>query len=100
MAYFAPFIDASGLHIPSYTDVRDDLIARHRQIYGQDIYLGNDAQDYQQLCAFAEKTYDTMLLLQQVYQSFSPSTAMGARLDQIVAINGIRRKPATALLSR
>ena len=64
MAYTAPYIDDAGLHIPTYADIRDDLVEQFKSIYGQDIYLENDSQDYQ-------KTYDTMQLLQIVYNNHS-----------------------------
>ncbi len=95
MAYFAPYIDDSGLHIPSYNDIRDDLIAQFKQIYGQDIYLDNESQDYQMISAFALKTYDTMQLLQIIYNNRSPKTAVGSALDGIVKLNGIKRKAAS-----
>ena len=75
MTYFAPYIDDAGLHIPTYGDIRDDLVAQFKAIYGQDIYLENDSQDYQMISAFALKTYDTMQLLQVVYNNHSPKTA-------------------------
>ena len=95
MAYSAPYIDDTGLHIPTYIDIRDDLIEQFKQIYGQDIYLDNDSQDYQMISAFALKTYDTMLLLQIVYNNRSPKTAVGTALDSIVKLNGIARKKAS-----
>ena len=95
MAYTAPYIDDAGLHIPSYVDIRDDLIDQFKQIYGQDIYLENDSQDYQMISAFALKTYDTMQLLQIVYNNRSPKTAVGTALDSIVKLNGIARKAAS-----
>jgi uncharacterized phage protein gp47/JayE len=95
MAYFAPYIDDAGLHIPFYTDIRDDLIARFKSIYGQDIYLDNDSQDYQMISAFALKTYDTMQLLQIVYNNRSPKTAVGSALDGVIKLNGIKRKAAS-----
>nr|DAW31894.1 MAG TPA: Baseplate J like protein [Caudoviricetes sp.] len=95
MSYTAPYIDAAGLHIPSYTDIRDDLVETFKSIYGQDIYLDNDSQDYQMISAFALKTYDTMQLLQIVYNNHSPKTAVGTGLDSLVKINGIRRKEAS-----
>lgn len=95
MSYFAPYIDGTGLHIPSYEDIRDDLISQAKQIYGQDIYLGNDSQDYQLISAFALKTYDTMQLLQIIYNNRGPQTAIGSALDGIVKLNGIRRKEAS-----
>lgn len=95
MAYFAPYIDDAGLHIPTYADIRDDLVAQFREIYGRDIYLGNDAQDYQMISAFALKTYDTMQLLQIVYNNQSVKTAVGTGLSSRVKLNGLRRKTAT-----
>lgn len=95
MAYVAPFIDDAGLHIPTYADIRDDLIEQFKNIYGQDIYLENDSQDYQMIAAFALKTYDTMQLLQIVYNNQSPKSAVGSGLDSLVKLNGIKRKSAS-----
>lgn len=95
MAYFAPYIDDAGPHVPSYADIRDDLIAQFKAIYGEDIYLGNDSQDYQMISAFAIKTYDTMQLLQLVYNNQSVKTAVGTGLSSRVKLNGLRRKTAT-----
>ena len=95
MAYGAPYIDDAGLHLPTYNDIRDDLVEQFKQIYGQDIYLENDSQDYQMISAFALKTYDTMQLLQIVYNNRSPKTAVGTGLDAIVKLNGIARKDAS-----
>lgn len=95
MAYFAPYIDDAGLHVPTYADIRDDLIAQFKKIYGEDIYLGNDAQDYQMISAFALKTYDTMQMLQIVYNNQSAKTAVGTGLSSRVKLNGLRRKTAT-----
>lgn len=95
MAYFTPYIDSAGLHIPTYIDIRDDLIEQAKSIYGQDIYLENDSMDYQYISAFALKTYDTLQALQYVYNNRSPSTAIGSALDGIVKINGIQRKAAS-----
>lgn len=95
MAYFKPYIDETGLHIPSYIDIRDDLINQFKQIYGQDIYLDNDSQDYQLISAFAIKTYDTMQMLQIIYNNRGPKTAVGTALDGIIKINGLKRKSAS-----
>ncbi|MDQ0202468.1 baseplate J/gp47 family protein [Pectinatus haikarae] len=95
MPYTAPYIDDAGLHIPTYADIRDDLIDTFKDIYGQDIYLDNDSQDYQMISAFALKTYDTIQLLQIIYNNFSPKTAVGTGLDSLVKLNGIARKSAS-----
>lgn len=95
MAYFAPYVDAAGLHIPTYNDIRDDLVASYKQIYGEDIYLDPDSQDYQMISAYASKTYDTMQLLQIVYNNHSPKTSIGSALSNLVKLNGIARKSAS-----
>jgi len=95
VAYFAPYVDDAGLHVPTYNDIRDDLLAKFQEIYGNDLYLGNDSQDYQMISAFALKTYDTIQLLQIVYNNHSPKTAVGTGLSSLVKLNGIRRKAAS-----
>ncbi|ENK0558904.1 baseplate J/gp47 family protein [Clostridium botulinum] len=92
MAYFAPYIDKTGLHMPTYIDVRDRLVEDARLIFGQDIYLGEDSQDYQWIATVSEKIYDAFQISQSVYNNRAPNTAIGTGLDSIVKINGIKRK--------
>ena len=95
MAYQAPYIDESGIHISSYEDIRDSLVEEMKSIFGQDIYLDNDSQDYQMISAFALKAYDVQQALILVYNNNSPKTAIGTGLDRVVALNGITRNAAT-----
>ena len=95
MAYFAPFIDETGLHIPSYQDILADLIEQARGIYGQNIYLEPDSQDYQYISTFAVKMSDTLQAIQFAYDSRGPGTAIGSGLDGLIKLNGIARSPAT-----
>lgn len=95
MAYFAPYIDKTGFHMPTYIDVRDKLVEDAKSIFGQDIYLGEDSQDYQWIATVAEKIYDAFQIAQSVYNNRAPNTAIGAGLDSIVKINGIKRKSNT-----
>lgn len=92
MPYTKPIIDESGLHIPLYTDIRDDLIQKARGIFGDDIYLEPDSQDYELIAEFSDKLDDAYKALQMVYNNRSPGSAIGAGLDGVVKINGIRRK--------
>lgn len=94
MSYFAPTISATGLSIPTYQDIVDQLVADAQNIFGTDIYLGNDSQDYQWISAFASMIYDSFLTSQAVYNSRGPATALGSGLDVIVGINGIQRLAA------
>ena len=94
MAYFEPYIDATGMHVPTYNDIRDDLIAKMKQIFGDDIYITEDTQDYQQISALARKIYDVNSLAMMVYNNRTPITAVGVGLDNLCALVGIKRKPS------
>lgn len=94
MAYFSPYIDLTGMHIPTYADIRDELISMMKQIFGQDIYIDVDSQDYQQISIFAKKIYDTNSLALLTYNNRTANTAIGVGLDNLCALVGITRKPA------
>jgi uncharacterized phage protein gp47/JayE len=95
MAYFAPYIDQTGYHMPTYTDIINQLVSSAQTIFGQDMYLGIDSQDYQFMSAIAKMIYDAFLTAQTVYNSYGPGTAIGAALDTIVKINGLQREVET-----
>lgn len=95
MGYFAPYIDTTGLHIPSYNDVLGECLTRMRTIFGSDIYLSEDSQDYQQVAIFAKCIHDICGLASLVYNNKTPTTAIGTGLDLIGAFVDIKRKQAT-----
>lgn len=95
MAYFSPYIDGTGLHIPTYTDLRDQLIQEAKSIFGEDIYLDSDSADYQLISILSKKIFDSYSLAQLVYNNRTPITAIGVGLDNAVAYANIKRKPAT-----
>lgn len=95
MTYFKPYVDSTGLHIPTYNDILEDMIAAMKQIYGDDIYLDNSSPDYQLLSIFALKQSDTLQAMAYAYNARSPETAIGASLDSVVKLNGIKRKTAS-----
>ena len=95
MAYFSPFVDAAGLHIPTYTDLRDYLLEQYQTIYGPSVYLGTDSADYQWISVLSIKIFDAMQSSQLAYNSRSPLTSVGAALDAVVKINGIARKASS-----
>lgn len=96
MAYFSPYIDGTGMHIPLYQEIVDKLVDDMKQIFGDDIYLDEDSQDYQQISIFARMIYDSYNLALLSYNNRTPKDAVGIGLDNIVALAGIQRKPATA----
>ena len=90
-----PYIDESGYHYPTYTDVLTAIVEDMQRIYGAGIYLGMDSPEYQMLAQIAQYVYDTYQACQIAYNSHSPASAVGTALDYIVAVNGIARKQST-----
>jgi len=95
MAYFAPYLDSAGLHIPTFSDIQNNLITQAQSIFGQDIYLDNDSQDMQYIAAISMMIYDTMQMCQLAVNNQSPSTAVGTGLDSIVKLNGVSRSASS-----
>ncbi|AOZ06691.1 baseplate J/gp47 family protein [Cupriavidus malaysiensis] len=88
----APVISASGISAPAFSDVLDYVVSKYRAIYGSDVYLGNDSEDYQFLVAgIATPINDLNAAIIAGYNGFSPATAQGANLSSVVKINGLRR---------
>ena len=94
MAYYKPYIDETGYHYPEYIDIRDDLLEQARRIFGGDIYLDEDSQDYELIAIFAERIHDGFQTMADVYNSFSVSEVLGRSQDRLYALNGIARKRA------
>lgn len=95
MSYFAPYIDESGLHLPTYNDILEKRMDDARNIYGQDIYLANDSADYQLIAVESLYLYDAIQAIQLAYNQFCPTTAIGVGLSNLVQINGISRRSAS-----
>jgi uncharacterized phage protein gp47/JayE len=91
MAYVAPYVDATGLHLPTFQEILDDMITGMKTIFGNDIYLGSDSADYQLMSIFARKVYDANQNLQLAYNNRSPVTSIGIGLDSILKLNGLKR---------
>lgn len=101
MSYFKPYIDATGIHTPTYSDILDKLLNDYRRIMGtdengEDIYLGEDTQDYQWISIISSAFDDCMAALIDSYNARNPNYAHGASLDMILPVNGIKRNLATS----
>ena len=96
MAYTPPTVNASGIVIPTYQDIIDNFVEKTKNIYGQDIYLAEDSQDYQLLSAFSLLYFDLCQCLILDYNSHNPDTAVGVALDRIASYMGIKRKQGTS----
>lgn len=92
----APVIDENGISAPIFTDILEFLKDKYYAIYGSDAYLENDSQDGQFLGILARCISDCNSVAIDVYNSFSPATAVGEGLSRNVKINGITRAIATS----
>jgi len=91
----ACYVDDTGIHSPAFTDILSYLQGKVQGIFGSDVYLGSDGQDGQLLGIFAQAIYDTNSMATAVYNSYSPSTAVGVGLSSVVKINGLARELPT-----
>jgi uncharacterized phage protein gp47/JayE len=89
------YLNASGLSVPDYPTVLEEMKSAYRGIYGADVYLEADSQDGQWIAIMSLAIFDTMQVAAQVYNSFSPATAQSDALSRNVKINGIARRVAT-----
>ena len=92
MAYFSPYIDGSGVHMPTYEDRLDELVSSYRSIFGVDSELSESVPDYQLLSIFAKALDDTSMMVLQAYMSRNPLYATGAALDALLPMYGIVRE--------
>ena len=91
MSYFAPYIDGTGVHMPTYEDRLDDLVTVYRNIFGVEAELSASVPDYQLLSVFAKALDDTSALVVQDFNSRNPMLASGAALDLLLPQYGITR---------
>ena len=91
MPYFAPYIDETGIHMPTYEDRLADLVEAYRGIFGLEAELSAAVPDYQLLSVFARALDDTSALVLQAYNSRNPAYASGNALDLLLPQYGIQR---------
>lgn len=90
----ANYIDSTGLVLQSLADVITELETGFKAIYGTDINVDPNSPDGQMIALFAQSKIDILDCINQVYGSFSPTSAIGVALDQRCALNGVYRQGA------
>lgn len=88
-------IGPTGLSTATRAELVAFYTAAFQTIYGSDINLASDTPDGQMMNIFIQSVLDLENLLTQIYNMFDPDNAIGAVLDQRVAINGIQRQAGT-----
>lgn len=84
-------IDENGITAPTFADVLAYWQDKFRAIYGDDIYLENDSADGQMLGVLTAAIDDGNQTTIAVHNNFSPQSAVGVGLSQVVKVNGLRR---------
>jgi uncharacterized phage protein gp47/JayE len=88
-------VTSTGYSAPAFEDILNSRIATLQSIYGSDILLEPDDQDYQREAAYCAALNDLNNLGAAVYSSYHPAFAQGVGLSAAVQTNGISREIAT-----
>lgn len=84
-------ITANGLSVDTLSAITQNLVTGMQGIYGSDINVDQNSPDGQMIGIFAQAVSDMLEFLVSINNSFDPDQAVGALLDQRVAINKIQR---------
>ncbi len=95
MAYFPPYIDSSGLHMPTYEDRLSALCESYRSIFGLESELSESVPDYQLLSVFARALDDLTQIILVDFASRNPQYASGVGLDLLLPLHGLVRGGAS-----
>lgn len=95
LATLSAQVSATGIAAPSYDDIYLSLVASYQSIYGTDAVLTADTQDGQWIGIIAQAVTDVNAGAVAVYNSFSPSTAVGIGLASVVKINGLAKETSS-----
>ena len=93
MSYFAPYIDGTGLHMPTYEDRLSALCESYRSIFGLESELSESVPDYQLLSVFARSLDDASALVLSAFNNMNPLYASGQALDLLLPMYGLTRLP-------
>jgi uncharacterized phage protein gp47/JayE len=88
-------IDADGLQVKTAAQIRAELEADLREIYGADINLDQNSPDGQLVGIMTQQAVDLRELAVQINNGFDPDRAVGRILDERVVINNIERNGGT-----
>ena len=92
LSTLAAQVTLEGISAPSFNDILQSLVASYQGIYGSDVLLTPDTQDFQMLSTFALAISDSNNTLIAIYNGFRPAAAVGVGLSSLVKINGLSRQ--------
>lgn len=88
-------VTSTGLSVDNLATITSRIVAGMQSIYGADINVDQNSPDGQQIGIFSQIIEDVLEFLVAINNGFDPDQAIGAILDQRVAINNIQRMGGT-----
>lgn len=89
------YIGINGLVTQSLDEIRNDLIVKFKNIYGQDVNLEQNSQDGQWINILAQEKKDTLDLFTQFYNNLDPDRVIGIPQQILYKLNGLIIKAYT-----
>ena len=86
------YIDETGIHTQTVTEIVAELENEYKRIYGQDINIGSDTPDGQRINIEAQAKADVLDFAVQIYNSFDVDAVEDVAQDRLYKINNIYRK--------
>lgn len=83
------YIGINGLVTQSLEEIRDDLIAKFKSVYGQDINVEQNSPDGQWLNILAQEKKDILDLFVQFYNNLDPDRVIGIPQQILYKLNGL-----------
>lgn len=83
------YIGINGLVTQSLEEIREDLIAKFKEIYGQDINIEQNSSDGQWLNIMAQEKKDMLDLFTQFYNNLDPDRVVGIPQQILYKLNAL-----------
>lgn len=88
-------VTEDGLSVPRLTDIREEIEASERELFGPTLDLSDESVEGQVNGIIAERFAVLWELLEVLYGALDPDAASGALLDAMAALSGTTRRAAT-----
>lgn len=88
-------VTSTGFNPKLIGDILDDIEAQQKTDFGSQINTGGESALGQLNATFAASVAEAWEILNAVYRSLYPDSATGEALDNVAAITGVTRLPAT-----
>lgn len=88
-------LSSAGVEVSSFVQIKNALIKRYKEIYGNDIDLSEASGDTQLIMMNALLLYNGFNAIYYLSQNLDPASASGKYLDILCGLNNVFRKNAS-----